>query len=83
METEFNRNFIAVQKCIEFLSYKPVVNVGYVFTDIDGVPYDFTGWNILQFKIWEDSQDGKLLLTMTNAANLTLAASTITMNCDD
>lgn len=81
MATEQHRMYAAEAYPLEFISGKPVVNLAFLFYEQDGeTEMTFTDQIACTFKIWEDNDGGKLLLSMYEGSGITSSGNIKTIN---
>lgn len=88
MATEQHKGYPAEKYPLEFMTGKAIVNLAFLFYDVDinGVETakDFTGQTDCTFKIWEDCEDGRLLLSVSElTGGITTAGNIKTLNTSD
>lgn len=81
MAEEIHNGFVAEKYPLVFKYGKPVVNLAFLFYESDDeTELDFTGQTGITFKIWEEEENGKLLLSLSHGSGLSLSGNIITMN---
>jgi hypothetical protein len=81
MASEIHNGFVAENYQLKFKYGKPVLNLAFLFYESDNeTEFDFTGYTGANFKIWEDDEDGRLLLNVVSGNGLTVSGNIITLN---
>ena len=81
MASEIHNGYAAEKYSLAFKYGKPVIDLAFLFYESDDeTEVDFTGNTGVTFKIWEDDENGKLLLTLSSGSGLTISGNVITMN---
>jgi hypothetical protein len=81
MASEIHNGYAAEKYPLAFKYAKPVIDLVFLFYESDDTTeLDFTDNTGSTFKIWEDDENGKLLLTVLKGNGLTISGNTITMN---
>jgi hypothetical protein len=78
-----HNEFIAYKKDIVFYAGKPVLNKVHTFYDVNGEAWDFSDATGYTFKVWEEREGGRLMITWTSPTNLTNNANNIVLNATD
>jgi len=66
---------------LEFLNNKPVVNLAFLFYEQDDeTEIDFSDQIDCTFKIWEDDEDGNLLLSISEGNGITSSGNLKVIN---
>lgn len=71
---DIHNYFLAQEKELIFYAGKAVLNKRHAFFDIDGSPWNFSAAIGFTFKIWQEREDGLLMINWTST-NLTLSTS--------
>jgi hypothetical protein len=71
---DINNEFIAQEKHLYFYKGKSVLNKRHAFFDINNDPWNFSLAVGYTFKIWEEREDGRLMIDWDDD-NLTLSTS--------
>lgn len=77
---DIHNEFIAYKKELVFYAGKPVLNKVHAFYDVDGTPWSFTDATGYTFKIWEEREGGRLMITWSDPTNLSNSANDIVLN---
>jgi hypothetical protein len=81
MASEIHNGYAAEKYALVFKYAKPVINLAFLFYESDDeTELDFSEVTNATFKVWEEEENGRLLLTVSNGDGLTLSGNTITMN---
>lgn len=84
MASEQHKGFCAQEYPLQFMAGKPVINLAFLFFDVDTdgneVDKDFSAQTGSSFKIWEDNEDGKLLLSLSEGSGIVTSGNVKTMN---
>jgi hypothetical protein len=72
---DIHNEFIAQEKELFFYSGKAVLNKRHGFFGRFRTPWNFSAATGFTFKIWEEREDGYLMIDWTSPTNLTLSAT--------
>lgn len=74
-DMDIHDEFIAQQKALVFYAGKAVLNKRHAFFDINGDPWNFSSAVGYTFKIWEEREGGRLMISWTSPTNLELSTT--------
>jgi hypothetical protein len=77
---DIHNTFIADQKTLVFYAGKPIINRQMDFYDINGDDWDFTEAVTHFLKVWEEREDGLLLIDWSSPDNLSHSGKTVYLN---
>lgn len=74
---DIHNEFIAQEKDLVFYSGKAILNKRHAFYDINGDPWDFSDAVGFTFKIWEEREGGRQMITWTSPTNIEASTSNV------
>lgn len=81
MANEKHRGFPGLMYPLEFISGKPLVNLTFLFYEQDGeTEVNFEDQTGCTFKVWEDNDGGKLLLSLSESSGINSADNIKVLN---
>lgn len=76
---DINNVFIAQKKKLVFYAGKPIINKRFAFYDIDGNPWNFSFAESFRFRVWEEREDGQLMIDWDDS-NITAENNELILN---